>query len=53
MKLRKESNLSQQELAVVLHTHPKGISKVDQDVTIGDLKSIAKALDVNIMELFT
>lgn len=55
VKLRKESNLTQQELAKVLDTHQSAISRIeqaDQNVTIGNLKSIAKALDVNVMEMF-
>lgn len=55
MKLRKESHLTQQDLAKILHTHQSTIfriEKADQNVTIGNLKAIAKALDVNVMEMF-
>lgn len=54
IKLRKERHLTQNELAAALNTKQSVISRIenaDQNLSIDTLKRIAKALDVNVMEI--
>lgn len=54
IKYRKEKKLTQQDLAIVLQTSQSVISRIenaDQNITIGYLKDVAKALDISPMTL--
>lgn len=56
IKYRKEKKLTQQDLAIVLQTSQSVISRIenaDQNITIGYLKDVAKALDLSPMTLVT
>lgn len=55
IKLRKEKKITQKQLATVLKTQQSVISRIenaDQNITIGNLKEIAKALNVSVMDIF-
>ena len=54
-ELRKKRNLSQEQLADMAGVHRKYIGMVERaekNITLRNIKKIAKALDVNIKELF-
>lgn len=54
-KLRKKRNLSQEQLADMAGVHRTYIGMVERaekNITLRNIKKIAKALDVNIKELF-
>ncbi|MEN8702776.1 MAG: helix-turn-helix transcriptional regulator [Polaribacter sp.] len=55
-KLRKEKGISQEELAhrAYLHrTYIGMIERAEKNITLLNIEKIAKALDVNITELFS
>lgn len=55
IKLRKEKKITQKQLATVLKTQQSVISRIenaDQNITIGNLKEIAKALNVSVLDIF-
>ena len=54
-ELRKKRNLSQEQLAEMAGVHRTYIGMVERaekNITLRNIKKIAKALDVNIKELF-
>ena len=54
-ELRKKRNLSQEQLADMAGVHRTYIGMVERaekNITLRNIKKIAKALDVNIKELF-
>lgn len=54
-ELRKERNLSQEQLADLAGVHRTYIGMVERaekNITLRNIKKIAKALDVNIKDLF-
>lgn len=54
-ELRKERNLSQEQLADLTGVHRTYIGMVERaekNITLRNIKKIAKALDVNIKDLF-
>ena len=54
-ELRKNRNLSQEQLADMAGVHRTYIGMVERaekNITLRNIKKIAKALDVNIKELF-
>ena len=54
-ELRKKRNLSQEKLADMAGVHRTYIGMVERaekNITLRNIKKIAKALDVNIKELF-
>ena len=54
-ELRKKRNLSQEQLADMAGVHRTYIGMVqraEKNITLRNIKKIAKALDVNIKELF-
>ncbi|RYD78381.1 MAG: XRE family transcriptional regulator [Sphingobacteriales bacterium] len=53
-RLRKEKNLSQLQLAVLMDNHAEQIGRIERgelNVTIGTLQKIAASLDTNILHL--
>ncbi len=54
-ELRKERNLSQEQLADMAGVHRTYIGMIERaekNITLCNIKKIAKALDVNIKDLF-
>lgn len=54
-ELRKERNLSQEQLADLAGVHRTYIGmleRAEKNITLRNIKKIAKALDVNIKDLF-
>lgn len=54
IKLRKQKNLSQAELAIVLKTTQSVVSRIEnanENLSIGRLKAIAGAFDVKVVDI--
>lgn len=53
--LRKEQNLSQLELAVIMNNHAEQLGRIERgeiNVTVGTLQKVAEGLNITIREIF-